>query len=459
VYGYGFDMTRELAADEMQLGSDDSLRTGLLQAGPLAIAGFLVSVLSLAVTVLVSHLLTQHEYGSVNQLLALFIIVSMPGSAVAVAVVRKVTAWSSPAAVRHWAARVHARGTLAVVTFALAVALAGRGIADALGQPHAAAPVCTLIAGAVWVLLNLDRGLLQAHRNYRALAANLLVESGARTAGLMGLVAAGFGVTGAAIGLLLTELITAVHARIAADRAWSMHGSESLRLRWRSLFGPAPDLEQEPEARRLLLTDLATAFVALAMVALLQNIDLIIVARDNHVTSGSYAAVSVACKSLVFGAIILGGYLLPEAAIRWRAGGHALRQMAVILLVLGIPAVVLVTGAALFPRKLLALFFPHKDLHATAAFLPLALAMVCLSLTVVLTMYLLGVGKRWITPLLVVGGVATTIAVVHAGGASTATARADLATQAGLALVTVIGFVHLHIRHFRDGGKMGGVDT
>jgi O-antigen/teichoic acid export membrane protein len=459
VYGYGFAMTKQVDVGGAVPATDDSLRTGLLQAGPLAVAGFFTSALALGVTVLLSHHLTQHEYGSFNQLLALFIIVSMPGSAVAVAVVRKVTAWSSPGEVRHWAARVHARGTLAVAVFALAVALAGRWIADALGQAHAAAPVCTLVAGAVWVLLNLDRGLLQAHRTYRSLAVNLLVEGGARTALLIGLVAAGFGVTGAAVGILLAELLTCIHARIAADHAWSMHASPGWRARWRSLFGSAPDLVQAANERRQLLADLATAFGALAMVALLQNIDLIIVARDNHVTSGSYAAVSVACKSLVFGAIILGAYLLPEATIRWRAGGHALRQMALILLVLAIPASVLVTSAALFPRRMLSIFFPAKDLHATAAFLPLSLAMVCLSLTVLMTMYLLGVGRRWITLILVVGGVATTAAVVHAGGHPVDTAWADLATQACLAAVVLIGFVRLHVRQFRVGVKMGAGGT
>jgi O-antigen/teichoic acid export membrane protein len=459
VYGYGFGMTRQVTAGQAPPASGDSLRSGLLQAGPLAIAGFLASALSLGVTVFMSHLLSQHGYGSLNQLLALFIIVSMPGSAVAVAVVRKVTAWSSTDAVRHWAARVHARGTLAVLVFALAVALAGRGIASALGQEHAVAPVCTLIAGAVWILLNLDRGLLQAHRNYRSLAVNLLVEAAARTAGLIGLVAAGFGVAGAAVGLMVAELVTCVHARIAADRAWSMHGAEGLKGRWRSLFGPAPDLDQPADARRQLLTDLGTAFVALGSVALLQNIDLIVVARDNHTTSGSYAAVSVACKSLVFAAIILGGYLLPEAAIRWRAGGHALRQTAVILAILAVPATILLVSSALFPRKLLAAFFPPKDLHATAAFLPLTLAMICLSVTVVMTMYLLGIGRRWVTPLLVLGGAATTVVVVRAGGHPESTAWADLATQAALVAGVLIGFVRLHLRRLREGATMGGGST
>ena len=52
---------------------------------------------------------------------------------------------------------------------------------------------------------------------------------------------------------------------------------------------------------------------------------------------GPYAAISVASKSLVFGAILLGSYVLPEAAIRWHQGQHALRQLAVTLVFLLVP--------------------------------------------------------------------------------------------------------------------------
>ena len=147
--------------------------------------------------------------------------------------------------------------------------------------------------------------------------------------------------------------------------------------------------------------------------------------------SGSYAAVSVASKALVFGAIVLGGYLLPEAAIRWRQGGHALRQLAVTLLLLAVPAVLLLVVALGAPHLLVSVVFSSRYLGAERAFVPLVLAMVCLSITVVLTMYLLAVGRRWITVLLVVGAGAVTLAVVHAHGVPQTTARADLAVQAG----------------------------
>ena len=91
--------------------------------------------------------------------------------------------------------------------------------------------------------------------------------------------------------------------------------------------------------RRTVVVDLAVASVCLSMVAVLQNIDVLVVGRDNPTHSGAYAAVSVTSKAIVFGAVVLGGYLLPEAAIRWRQGGHALRQLAVVLVLLAVPSV------------------------------------------------------------------------------------------------------------------------
>jgi O-antigen/teichoic acid export membrane protein len=203
--------------------------------------------------------------------------------------------------------------------------------------------------------------------------------------------------------------------------------------------------------RRVLITDLVTAFVALAMTALLQNVDVIVLGREAPTMSGSYAAVSVASKALVFGAVVLGGYLLPEAAIRWREGGHALRQLAVTFLLLGIPALLLLVIALAAPHLLLSVVFSSRYLGAESAFLPLVLAMVCLSVTVILTMYLLAIGRRWITGLLVVGAVAATAAVTAAHGVPRTTARADLAVQATLAFATVVGFVLVHRRRHRTG--------
>ena len=141
---------------------------------------------------------------------------------------------------------------------------------------------------------------------------------------------------------------------------------------------------------------------------------------------------------------MLGGYLLPEAAIRWRQGGHALRQLAVVLVLLAVPSAVLLAVAVLAPEQFLQIFFHHAYTSAADALAPLALAMILLSVSVVLTMYLLAVGRRWVAIVLGGGAVALTLAVLAVHGAPKATAWVDAVVQAVVLLVILCGFVIVH---------------
>ena len=445
----------------------DTVRSGILQAGPLAVAGVLVNGVNVLVTILVARALTTRGYGLLNQLTGIFLIISMPGSAIIVAIVRRVTMWTTAGEshrIRDWARRLHTQGTLITAAFFIVMVIAGQWVASLLNQPNAVGVVAIVGAGAVWILLSLDRGLLQAHRDYRMLAINLVVEGAARTVGIVAFVALGTGASGVAVGVLLAEVITAVQARVAADRAWDHEArvapeGGALRHVGRLVLRPIATLRSwlrhlardshmvAPRDLKLeMALDLFVALAALAMLALLQNIDVIVLGRDNPGMSGSYAAVSVASKAIVYGAVVLGSYLLPEAAIRWREGVHALRQTAVAVLLLGIPASVLLVISEFFPSFLLRMVFSPRYLGAQAAFAPLVGAMVCLSLTVILTMYLLAIGWRWVSAVLIVGAGAATMAVILAHGRPVVTARNDLIVQAVLLGVVLVAFVVLHRR-------------
>ncbi len=453
----------------------ESVVAGITQAGPLAIAGVLANGLNVVVTIVLARLLQTRGYGVLNQLTSLFLIVSMPGSAVIVAVVRKVTHWTASseraAQVRRWGRRIHIRADVALLIFIVAVSVARGSIAHLIGHSDSAGAVAILVAGGIWVVLSIDRGLLQANRGYKPLAINLLVEAGARSGFMVLFVTSGYGATGAAIGVLLGEAVTAVHARLAADRAWSKrssteeHGFDAgnkgaglVGAKPRSTTAVSPEVSFGDHVRRAgrgvlarseALGDLVTALVCLAVLALLQNIDVLIVGRENPGASGPYAAVSVASKALVFGAVVLGGYLLPEAAIRWRDGGHALRQLAVVMIILSVPAALLLALAFGAPGLLLSLVFSSRYTGAKAAFGILVLAMVCLSVTVILTMYLLAVGRRWVVAVLLAGAVLAYIVLTHAHGRPVATAREDLLVEGAIAFVVAIGFAKLHHRRVR----------
>ena len=146
---------------------------------PSRLAGFIANSANVVVTVLLARLLSTRGYGALAQLTSLFLIVSVPGTAVVVGVVRRVTALATSgrgASVRDWAHRNHMRVTVAVAVLAIAVFSARGPIAHMLSIPTPLGVFAMVVAGSVWVLLSLDRGLLQAKRRYRVLSVNLLVE-------------------------------------------------------------------------------------------------------------------------------------------------------------------------------------------------------------------------------------------------------------------------------------------
>ncbi len=169
--------------------------------------------------------------------------------------------------------------------------------------------------------------------------------------------------------------------------------------------------------------------------------------------AGAYAAISVPAKALVFWALVLANYLLPEATIRHHQGRHALAQLAHTLAVLAPPAAGLLGVAVVAPRWFLSLVFGSTYAAGAGAFWGLVLAMVCLCVTTVLTSYLLGVGWRWIVALLGAGGVGLAAGTVAARGQLVATARADLVVQAALAVVLAVAFGTVHRRSVRAGSR------
>jgi O-antigen/teichoic acid export membrane protein len=425
---------------------------------PIVAAGAAAGVSSLLTTVLVARELSSRGYGAFIVLLSLFLVLSMPGSALLVAVVRRITAWESEGRgerVHGWAVRVHRVGAMAVIVLALGIWLLRAPLISALSLPGPGGVVEILTAAGIWVLVSIDRGLLQARQDYRNLSVNLVLEAVTRTGFTIGF-AAVWGVTGAALGVLLGEIITAVHARITAMAAVARRPevapsgtAEETAVEETAAEGTTAagqTVATSTHTGRHLAADMATALISLALLAVLQNADVIAFGSQAPGRSGSYAAISVPSKALVYAALVFINYLLPESAIRWHQGSHALRQLGQTLLILALPAVVLLGVSTVAPRKLLDLVFRHKLAGAAPAFATLVLAMVFLCVTVVLTVYLLGVGWRWVVVLLAAGTGALILFTLRAHGHYLATARADLAVQAGLALATTVALVGVHRR-------------
>jgi O-antigen/teichoic acid export membrane protein len=420
-------------------------RAALKGAGPIALAGLTANLANIGVTLLVARLLSTRGYGAYAQLIAIFFVLSMPGSALLVGVVRRITAWErggQATRVAGWALRTRRRALVVVAAWAVLAIVVRAPLADQLGLPGPGGLSETLIAGAFWGVLCVDRGLLQARHAYRSLGANLLVEGLFRGALTIVLVGVGLGVTGAATAVLISVVLAELHALIT--------------LRRRTVPGDAaePVVAAEPEVtgaaksreRRSLARDVGTALAALALLALLQNLDVVVLGREEPGNAGAYAAISVACKALVLAAFVLAGFLLPEAAARRQLGQHALHQLAVTLSILAVPAVGLLALAFGAPRTVLSIAFGERLTAAAPAFGLLAAAMTCLAATVLLSHYLLAVGRTLVVPLLALGALATGALLVRADGDPVATAKADLLGQAVVMAIATVLVLHAALR-------------
>ncbi len=424
----------------------DSVRAGLFQAGPVAIAGLVVNGAAALLVIAVARLVSPQAYGAIAQLVGLFFILAMPGSAVLVGVVRRVTALQNAGRaglVKGWVRKVHRVALAAIAVELVVVLLLQDWIARQLSLPNSDGIVLILLAGGVWILLCVDRGLLQAHRRYRGLAWNLLVEGGVRTCAVLVLVSAHLGVGGYALGVFLGEAAATLHARWLASRTLAGRPGTAAAV---AVSGVGVRTDGDL-VRRNLLADVSAAFVGLALLGLLQNVNVILLGRLDHANVGPYAAISVASKALVFGALALGAYLLPEATIRWNEGGHAIRQLGVTLIFLAVPASILLVISVFIPHWFLTVVFSAKLSAAAPAFAPLVGAMIFLSFSVLVTNYLFGTGSRWIVLLLAGGSALALVLVSLADGKSVATARADLVAQGVLAVSMGVAFVAIHRKH------------
>jgi O-antigen/teichoic acid export membrane protein len=416
-------------------------RSEIRNAGVVAVAGLVANISSLLATVLIARPLGELDYGVVVVLVGMFLVLAIPGSALLVAVVRRVTAWLSVGRgdrVDPWVRRVRRAGYLAFAGFVVVAFAARWWLADLLHLPGPAGVTEVLIAGGGWAMLSVDRGLLQARLAYRSLAASVVAEALARTLLTLGLVGLGVGVEAASLGLVGALLAGDVVARRALAR---------LPL---SRTAPPRSAEEEEEivvaaagvapvmpivGRRQLAVDVLAALAALALLAALQNLDAVIVGREAPANRGAYGAISVSCKALIFAALVLCGYLLPEAATRSYRGEHALRQLGVALGLLAVPAGGLCVVALVAPETLLRLVFGEEFVGASDAFFPLALGMTALAVAVLFTHYLLGFGRRAVVFVLAVTVVVNMVLLSAANGDPVDSARADLMCNVGAVVI------------------------
>jgi glycosyltransferase involved in cell wall biosynthesis/O-antigen/teichoic acid export membrane protein len=397
------------------------------RAAGLAAAVMAANFVALAYTIVFARMLHSSGYGSLAALVSTFLILSVPGSALQMTVAREVSR-AVAAGERHPAAGVWGwLTTLGMITIGATIVsvLCRSLIAHAVGVadlPWAAS--AAIPAGCLWLILSVQRGALQGLQQYKLVGYSLVGEALMRLAAGLVLVGLGAGVTGAFLGTAVSIGIVAAALLLPLLRA----------------AGPHSEHHERPLGE--LIGRAWAPVAALALIAVLQNIDVIVVKHvaEKH-DAGAYAAAAVIAKGVIWVAVGLGLYLLPEAARRTRMGMDARPVLVRTLALVGFvaaPAVLLYIVAA--EPVLVAVFGPAYASGASA--LPmLAVAMSLLACAYLSVQYLLALERANFLWVLAAAAIAEPLVLQAIGSELTAVAAGLLVVQTFLAAVVLsLGF-------------------
>jgi O-antigen/teichoic acid export membrane protein len=357
-----------------------AVSSGTARAAGLGLAAAVDALLATIFTIVLARVLGPDEYGSLAALISAFLILAVAGTGLQATIAREI-GWLSAAgtppsraSVSRWC-RTLALATLGV----LAVSVVLRDpVATIIGVDQEWAASLTAPLAGLWLLISFQRGVLLGFGSYRIVGVSMVGDSAGWL--LLGGSAAlaGLGVTGAMVGIIAGETAVALLLQVMLDR------------------GPRTAPPSDGLGYRQVLRSAAVPMAALMLFAFIQNVDVIAVKHlaSDEAGASSYAAASVAAKVIIWLAIGVGFYLLPEAT---RLTGEGLDGRGVlgrglaVLLAAAVPMILLYAVAGAF---LLETVF-GSDLASASDALPLlGIAMSLLAVSYLAVQYQLALWRR-----------------------------------------------------------------
>ena len=406
------------------------------KAAGLAGAMIVNNVIALVISVVFARLLP--DYGALAALISYLLILTVVGQAMQIATAREgvLGALGSGDDLLHtlerWSrALLLCTAVATVVSILLRVPIAELvGVRDNTGGTWAAA--LGIPAGCAYLWVSILRGALQGVGDYRSVGLSLIGEQSTRllTGGV--LAAAGLGVAGAFAGSLIAYTTMGVYCATRLYRGFSSTGHR----RW-----GAGDSGRVTVGLTRHIWAGAIPIAGLAIVQLLQNVDLIVAKhRLDGPSDNSYAVAAVAAKVMVWVAMGAGFYLVPETSKRHADGRDTRPVLMQSLAIVGICAIPCLLIFAFAAHPLLSIVFGAKRAVASDSLLPLGAAFTVLAATYLAVQYMLALRHTWfllaigivaiVEPVLLLrasrdpGSFATTVLLVQIAGAALAYAIA-----------------------------------
>src|SRR3954447_14955518 len=395
------------------------------RAAELGIAAMVANVVGLAFTLVFTRLLGQSGYGSPGAPISTFLILTVVGYALQTTVAREVSGAIAAGerdagrGVRRWLRRLAA---LAVVLAAVGL-LARDLLATVIGVedvPWAAGS--TLFAGALWLILSVERGALLGFQRYRLVGVSIIAEQLARLAFGIVLAKGGLDVTGAFLGTPAALACVAAVLLVPLGRQ----------------LGDAPDEELPGHRLRDLARRAWVPICALGLISWLQDGNVIVVkhlASDHD--AGAWVAAAVAAKAIMWIAIGLAAYLVPEVA---RRAGEGFDARPILLRVMGLIAALAIPMVLIYFAAASVILEKVLHVHGAVGALPyFGMAMSMLALTYLATQYSLALHRARFLVVLALAGLAQPLILAAVGDDLTGLALALLAlhVSAAAAMLTL----------------------
>ena len=354
-------------------------------------------ILNYTYQILMGRMLGPEQYGVFGALISLTYILTVPVQTIRITTTKSITKLSVAGRgqdigflIRHLVARVTIFSILG-----LAAVLAASGLITQFFHIPSTIPVVVLaIAFFFQLIVPTFNGALLGLQRFPHLAANQIANFGNKLFFGVLFVTLGFGVAGALAGMIIGGVLAIILGAYLLQDV----------------------LKRKPMSRDLPKTSSYPIYTLLAFlfITLLYNVDIILVKRFFDAgQAGYYAAAATLAKAIFFGSVAIAGAMFPKVSV-WNEGNNKTatnRLLKDALLYTGLLAGLGALAFNLFPRFAVSLLYGSAYGETVKLIGLFSVGMLFFSLSYVLALYQLALGKKRFLLLLALGVVVEVLGI------------------------------------------------
>lgn len=348
-------------------------------AGSVIFAGsFIVNVLNYVFTLIMGRLLSVEDFGEVAAIFSLFLIVSVPATALTMFMSREAASRLAEGSTSIRYVFYYLRPHVLVFSVALWITfLALTPVFSDLLHIHSLPFVIFSVLVPITLAAALQTGTLQGMHRFFLLAQQGVLSTVVKLVGGVVLVLAGLSVPGVVIALVIAACVSWLYGFIATH----------------TLLRTENHAEKSVAHSASTFYAIVSIFITTLFLALLSNIDVLLAKHYlSPALAGQYGALSTVGKILLYGVGAFITALLPFASAAHAEGrGREHRILALSLTIVGASLAAAWAFLSLFPGFVISLLFGTSYLGIAPYLSTFAIAIACMAVSIVFINYFVAV--------------------------------------------------------------------